>query len=310
MEDFFGSDFSKKVPNEFIQKFPGNVELWLKREDLLHPRISGNKFRKLKYNLSEARKKSLSKLLTFGGAHSNHIAAVAAAGKKFDFKTIGIIRGEELAENPQKWSPSLRYASESGMKLEFISREEYRVKDSVAYREKLKQGFGDFYLIPEGGTNEFAIRGCAEILTKTDSEFDYICTSVGTGGTMAGILHASEEHQQILGFSALKSDYLLDEIQKMTGKTNWELILNYHFGGYAKVSADLIDFINNFYRMYQIALDPVYTGKMLFGIFELATQQFFPENSRILAIHTGGIQGIEGMNEFLRKKNWPQIIGV
>lgn len=309
MEDFFENDFSKSVPTEFIRKFSGGVELWLKREDLLHPFISGNKFRKLKYNLIEARKNGFEKLLTFGGAHSNHIAAVAVAGKKFNFETIGIIRGEELAGNPESWSPCLRYASENGMKLEFISREEYRLKGSVSYREQLKQSFGDFYLIPEGGTNEQAVKGCSEILLEDDRNFDFICTSVGTGGTVAGLINSSAEDQQVLGFSALKDDYLKNEIAKLTSGSNWQLILNYHFGGYAKVSAELIDFINNFYRMYAIRLDPVYTGKMLFGIFDLAENGYFPANSRILAIHTGGIQGIEGMNKLLKKKNLPQIIG-
>ncbi len=310
MEDFFENDFSKSVPNEFIRKFTGGIELWLKREDLLHPFISGNKFRKLKYNLLEARESGFNKLLTFGGAHSNHIAAVAAAGKKFNFQTTGIIRGEELAENSANWSPSLKFAAENGMNLDFISRESYRQKDSEEFQKNLKLQFHDFYLIPEGGTNEFAIQGCSEILTDADKDFHFICSSVGTGGTIAGIINSSEINQEIIGFSALKNEYLQDEVKKLVLKSNWQLIFDYHFGGYAKVSKELIDFINNFYRMYEIRLDPVYTGKMLFGIFDLIEKGFFADGSRILAIHTGGLQGIEGMNKFLEKKKLPQIIGV
>lgn len=308
MQDFFERKSIESIPNEIITEFPGGIQLWIKREDLLHPEVSGNKFRKLKYNLLQAKDANESRILTYGGAFSNHIAATAAAGKIFGFETIGVIRGEELKDLKSKWSPTLKYAHSCGMKFHFISREEYRNKDSEENIEKLKSRFGEFFRLPEGGTNENAIRGCEEILTEKDARFDYICVSVGTGGTLAGLINSSISNQKLLGFPALKTDYLQDEIKKLTNKTNWELILNFHFGGYAKVNQYLIAFMNDFSKKYGIILDPVYTGKLVFGIFELIKQGYFPSESKILAIHTGGLQGIEGMNRFLEKKNMPQII--
>ena len=301
----------KKSPNELIWKFENsNSSLFLKREDLLHSQVSGNKFRKLKYNLEEAKNQKKQLLLTFGGAFSNHISAVAAAGKITGFKTIGIIRGEELGKNPENTlneNPTLGFAASQGMQLKFVSREEYREKDQSYYIEKLKSQFGDFYLLPEGGTNTLAIKGCEEILSEADKDFDFICCPVGTGGTISGIINSSEVSQKVLGFPALKGDFLKSEISGFSSKTNWELILDYHFGGYAKISSELITFINEFQQKTNIALDPVYTGKMIFGIFDMMERSAFPENSRILAIHTGGLQGIAGMNKALSKKNLPLI---
>lgn len=283
-----------------------NYNLFIKREDLLHPFVSGNKFRKLKYNIAEAQKLNKNTLLTFGGAYSNHIAATAAAGKELGIKTIGVIRGEELAKQTSK-NPTLQFAEDCGMKLHYISRASYRDKESPDFIEKLKEQFGDFYLVPEGGTNEFAIKGCEEILSETDKEFDYVCTAVGTGGTIAGMVKSSETHQQILGFSALKGAFQNQEVEKHTSKTNYKIIDDYCFGGYAKIDANLIRFINEFKEKTGIPLDPVYTGKMMFGIFDLIKNGYFKENSSILAIHTGGLQGITGMNQLLKKKNLPQI---
>ncbi|MCP9198611.1 pyridoxal-phosphate dependent enzyme [Gramella sp. GC03-9] len=295
------------IPNQFITELPGNIQLFMKREDLLHPDVSGNKFRKLKYNLKQASENGYQKLLSFGGAHSNHIAALGAAAKLFQFEVIGVIRGEELKDEPEKWSPTLEYAESCGMQLHFVSRQDYRLKDSEEFIETLKSKFGNFYLIPEGGTNELAIRGCEEILVEEDFKFDFICSSVGTGGTVSGLINSSAKHQKVLGFSALNSDHLRQEITGLTSKSNWELILNYHFGGYAKVNVELIEFINDFRKKYDLQLDPVYTGKLVFGIFDLVERSYFPEGSQILAIHTGGLQGIEGMNEILKKKQLPQI---
>ena len=308
MPERFNIDFEQTIPNTLVESFPNGIELWIKREDLLHPEVSGNKFRKLKYNLRAARESNYSRLLTFGGAYSNHITATAAAGKLFGFKTIGIIRGEELAAKPvNELNPSLQFAKECGMHLYYVSREEYRKKENPDFIEKLKSEFGEFYLLPEGGTNSLAIKGCSEILNNKDSEFDFICSAVGTGGTLAGLINSSKPHQKILGLSALNTEYLSGKISNRVSKNNWEIILNYHFGGYAKVNARLVEFINNFKEKYQIILDPVYTGKLLFGIFDLVEKNYFPENSKILAIHTGGLQGIKGMNENLKRKNLPEI---
>lgn len=307
MQDYLNDTSAATVPNQFIKSFSNGTELWIKREDLLHPEVSGNKFRKLKYNIMEAHKQHLNSLLTYGGAFSNHIAATAAAGKLFSFKTIGVIRGEELSNSRSNWSPTLKFAESCGMQFHFISREEYRKKDSEENKRMLEELFGDFYRLPEGGTNGLAIKGCEEILQEKDARFDYICASVGTGGTLAGIINSSKENQEILGFSALKDDYLQDEIQKLAKKPNWKLIKNYHFGGYAKITSELIEFMNNFNKKYKIILDPVYTGKLVFGIFDLINQGFFTEKSKILAVHTGGLQGIEGMNLMLKKKKLPLI---
>ncbi|WP_303319114.1 pyridoxal-phosphate dependent enzyme [Flavivirga abyssicola] len=278
------------------------VELFIKREDEIHPFVSGNKYRKLKYNLLEAKKKGFKTLLTFGGAFSNHIAAVASAGNLLGFKTIGVIRGEEL-ENKILDNETLSFAKQNGMQFKFVSREAYRNKTSEAFLAKLKDTFNDFYLIPEGGTNALAVKGCEEILTETDKAFDYICCAVGTGGTISGLINCSKLSQQVLGFPALKGDFLQQDISKFVTKTNWDLITDYHFGGYAKINDELVAFINTFKELNKIPLDPVYTGKMMFGVFDLINKGYFKKGSKILAIHTGGLQGIKGMNRVLKNKN-------
>jgi len=280
------------------------VSLYIKREDLIHPFVSGNKYRKLKYNLLQAKAENHYKILTYGGAFSNHIAAVAAAGKEYKFETVGIIRGEELSETQ---NPTLQFAKSCGMQLHFISREAYRHKDEISFIENLHQQFGSFYLIPEGGTNPLAVKGCAEILTPEDTQFDYICCAVGTGGTIAGLSNSASPHQKLLGFPALKGNFLTEEICKFAHNDNFELIADYHFGGYGKINEDLIRFINAFRKETGIALDPVYTGKMIFGIADLIQKGYFQKGSKILAVHTGGLQGIAGMNSLLKNKNRPLI---
>ena len=299
--------FNLNTTNQFIE-LPKEfgLELFLKREDGIHPFISGNKYRKLKYNLAEAKKQKQDALLSFGGAYSNHIAAVASAGKELGLKTIGIIRGEELITKISH-NQTLNFARDCGMIFKFISREAFRKKTESKFLNALKNEFGNFYLIPEGGTNELAVRGCEEILTKKDNAFDFICCAVGTGGTISGLINASSRHQKVIGFPALKSDFLQKDISKFVEKSNWELITDYHFGGYAKINNELVEFINKFKTNYDIPLDPIYTGKMMFGIFELVTKGYFPKGSKILAIHTGGLQGIDGMNHYLKQKLIPLI---
>ena len=281
--------------------------LALLREDQIHADISGNKFRKLKYNLLAAQKENQSTILTYGGAYSNHIAAVAAVGKELGLATIGVIRGEELA-NKIPDNPTLKFAKEAGMQLEFVSRNNYALKNEQHFIAHLRNQFGDFYLIPEGGTNSLAVKGCEEILNQDTSRYDYICVSVGTGGTLSGLVKASEAHQEIIGFSALKGTFQVLEVKKYSDRTNFKITDAYCFGGYAKIDLNLIRFINEFKATSGIQLDPVYTAKMMFGIFDLIKQGFFKENSRILAVHTGGLQGITGMNQRLKQQNLPQII--
>ena len=289
-----------ELPNKF------GIELYVKREDKIHRHISGNKYRKLKYNLKEAKSLGFGQLLTFGGAYSNHIAAVAAAGNELGFETLGVIRGEELEDKIES-NATLKFAQSQGMDFHFISRGAYRNKESKAFIKNLKSRFGNFYLIPEGGTNKLAVRGCEEILREDDKAFDYVCCAVGTGGTISGLINASDSEQKILGFPALKGDFLSNNITKFVTKDNWELITDYHFGGYAKIDPELVDFINKFRADFDIPLDPVYTGKLMFGVKDMIDKGCFPPKSRILVIHTGGLQGISGMNKRLKQKQLPQI---
>jgi 1-aminocyclopropane-1-carboxylate deaminase len=277
----------------FIEK---RVRLFVKREDLMHPYISGNKLRKLKYNLIAAKEAKLNTLLTFGGAYSNHIYATAAAGKLYGFETIGIIRGEKI----EPFNATLQFASDCDMKLKFLSRGKYREKETLEFIAELNSKFGDFYLLPEGGTNNLAIKGCCEILQPEEYDhYNYICCSCGTGGTITGILSACNYKANILGFSVLKGDFMENEVLKLYNdfndnlqqkKPNFTMLNDYHFGGYAKSNPDLEGFIDNFITEYKIPIEHVYTAKMFYGIFDLIKQDYFPENSKILAIHTGGLR--------------------
>lgn len=300
-----------EIPEILNQRVPipfeNGVELYVKREDKTHPKVSGNKYRKLKYNLQEAKKQGFSKIVTFGGAYSNHISATAAAGKIFNLKTIGVIRGDELVYKINE-NPTLTFAKQCGMEFHFVDRALYRLKHTPEFLANLQQKLGDFYCVPEGGTNELAVKGCQEILLPSDEMFDVITTAVGTGGTIAGLINSSFSHQQILGFPALAGTFLSAEIQKFTLKTNWKLISDYNKGGYAKIDTELIDFLNDFYQKTNIPLDPIYTGKMLFGVIDLIQKGYFKKNTKILAIHTGGLQGIYGINKQLEKQKKNKII--
>lgn len=279
---------AQSIPYQHIHV--DGFEITIKRLDLVHPQISGNKFFKLKYNLLAAQQQGYKKLLTFGGAYSNHIAATAYAAQCFGFESLGIIRGEELASKPL--NPTLSTAQQFGMQLQFVSRENYRLKQSSDYLAQLQQDYPDYYVIPEGGTNTLAIQGCQEILNAQDREnYDLICCAVGTGGTMTGLIEASSTHQQVLGFSALKGDFLTSEVQQLTHKSNWQITDQFCCGGYAKTTPELLQFIQAFEQNYQIPLEQVYTGKMLMGVFELIQQGQFSVQSRILVIHSGGLQG-------------------
>lgn len=298
---------ASKVENQLVfSDEETNIEVFIKREDMIHPFVSGNKFRKLKYNLIEAKKKGFKVLLTFGGAFSNHIAAVSAAGRLEGFETIGIIRGEELGDKIPE-NPTLSFAQQNGMQLEFVSRTQYREKKDEKFIKSLEEKFGQFYLIPEGGTNDLAVQGCMEILTDGDEKFNYIACAVGTGGTISGIIKSSSNFQKVLGFPALKGDFLQNEIRNFVTQSNWEIITGYEFGGYGKITSELIQFMNDFHRSTQILLDPIYTAKMVFGVRDLIKKGYFPHNSRVLLIHTGGIQGIDGVNKILEKNKLPKI---
>lgn len=275
------------------------LRVFVKREDLIHPKISGNKWRKLFYNIEYAKEEGRTTLVTFGGAYSNHIAATASAGKEFGFKSVGFIRGEEH----DSLNATLQYAKDCGMELRYVSRTAYRHKSTLEFQEEYLSDIGNYYLIPEGGTNMFAVKGCEEILSDIEIDFDVVCCACGTGGTISGIINSLKKHQHAIGFPALKgTSFLEDEIKLYVHNSQWELKLDYHFGGYAKVNSDLIGFINNFKKKHKIPLDPIYTGKMMFGLWDLIEKDYFRRGSTIVVIHTGGLQGIEGMNERLKNK--------
>lgn len=281
-----------------------SIRVFLKREDLIHEKISGNKWRKLAYNLRYAKRKGFENLVTFGGAYSNHISATAAAGKEFGFKTIGFIRGESHLP----LNPTLHYADSCGMELRYVDRAAYRKKMTKGFEAQYLGDIKNYYLIPEGGTNTLAVKGCEEILSDIEIDFDVVCCSCGTGGTLSGIINSLKPHQSALGFSSLKgAAFLNDQIRKYVINSQWSLNLDYHFGGYAKVDPCLIDFINQFKTKHNIALDPVYTGKMMFGLWDLIKRGCFRKGTSIVAIHTGGLQGIMGMNE-RNKEQGLQII--
>ncbi|MEQ8304294.1 MAG: pyridoxal-phosphate dependent enzyme [Cyclobacteriaceae bacterium] len=272
-----------------------DISLWMKREELNHAEISGNKWWKLKYNLQEAKAKGFHTILTFGGAYSNHLYATAAAAKEEGLKSIGVVRGEEQVDNS-----TLRFAESKGMTLHFVSREVYRTKASEAYIESLQKRFGPFYLIPEGGTNVHAIRGVEEWADSlaTEMKFNHLCLPVGTGGTIAGMINRLSD-KTIIGFSSLKGGgFLQGEVKKwlIHRSSNWHLETAYHFGGYGKVTKTLLDFMQQFETTYQIPLDPIYTAKMMYGLFDMIKQGRFERGSTILALHTGGLQGRAGFN--------------
>jgi len=277
----------QKIEAHFLDE--KKVELFILREDLIHPTISGNKWRKLKYNIVSAKEKGFETIVTFGGAFSNHIAATSAAGKAFGLKTIGIIRGDEVSNT------TLDLAIENGMELNFVSREDYKLKDARDYP--------NCYIIPEGGSNTLAVKGCSEIVNNIHIDYDVICCACGTGGTIAGII--SSTSKQVLGFPALKGgEFLREDIKCLLTEyneeqhcCNWDLITDYHFGGYAKLKQELIDFIKEFKSKNNILLDFVYTGKMLFGLYDMVKNTSQLDGKRIVVVHTGGIQGNKGFEE-------------
>ncbi|MFC0532238.1 1-aminocyclopropane-1-carboxylate deaminase/D-cysteine desulfhydrase [Phytohabitans kaempferiae] len=287
-------DFAAAVPSPLVELSDErlaarDVRVWLKRDDLIHPEMPGNKWRKLKYNLSTARAHGHDTLLTFGGAYSNHIGAVAAAGHYFGFSTIGVIRGEEHLP----LNPTLDHATGRGMRLVYLDRTTYREKRSPAVVEGLRAAFGDFYLLPEGGSNAFALRGCAELPAEIEIDYDLICCACGTGGTLAGIAAGLTGERRALGFAVLKGGgFLADEVRRLQADyrratRNWSVETEFHFGGFAKGGAELSAFIADFRERHGVALDRVYVGKMMYGLYTLIGRGAFPSASRIVAVVTG-----------------------
>ena len=294
----------QRIENEITTSH--KINLYVLRLDTIDFYAGGNKFFKLKYNLEESKKQGHKNLLTFGGAWSNHLAAVAAAVGSQQLEMIAVIRGEE----PKEYSDTLRYCKEKGAHLHFVSREDYRKKTEKEFIDELKNKFGDFYLLPEGGSNTLAVKGCAEILNFINIDFDFICCPVGSGGTFAGIFSGLKEKQQVLGFVALRGgEYLEETINNLVecplprggdvhlfGQRG-SLLYDYHFGGFAKTTPELLCFKKDFETQFDFELDYIYTSKMFYGIFELMKKNFFSEGSTIVVIHTGGLQGNQGFEK-------------
>ncbi len=268
---------------------PFDVQLDVKRLDLIHPLISGNKLYKLKYNIQTAQAQDYTQLLTFGGAYSNHIAATAAAAQLVGLQSIGIIRGHELAQQP--YNPTLARAAQQGMQLHFVTRETYRQRSQPAYLAALQQRFPQAFIIPEGGSNADGVRGCNDILTADDlNNYDVICCAVATGATFAGLINASHPWQKIYGVAVLQADFLPHAIAQWTQAQHWQLWSDAHHDGYAKSSASLLQFINDFHAQYDCPIEPIYTGKLFYKIWQLLQAHYFAAGTRILLIHSGGLQ--------------------
>ena len=281
------------------------IQLFIKRDELIHPVIQGNKWRKLKHNILQAEKKHQNTLLSFGGAYSNHLHALAAAGKQLNLKTIGIIRGEK----PKQLNPCLQDMLDCRMQLKFITRLEYKQKSSIEFINSLKREFGDFYLIPEGGNNSAGIKGCSELLDELEDDYDVICCEVGSGTMLSSLIQNNKKpNTKYLGFAVMKNLQLDKEIKESLinntnstapasiawASTEWEINHQYHFGGFAKTTPELDEFIKNFKNENNIQLEPVYSGKMLWGIIDLLRLDYFKPGTKILAIHGGGLQGLRG----------------
>lgn len=306
------------------------ISLSVLRMDQTDPIISGNKWFKLKHNFIAAKKQGFQTLLSFGGRYSNHIHALATAGKACGFNTIGIIRGEECLP----LNPTLSDAVAQGMRLYYVNRQIYRDKHSHAVVKQLqsmvtqdapfmskqkhensdpdKKPPDQFYLLPEGGTNDLAVKGAAEIAAFIPKQTDFVCLPLGTGGTAAGIItglaQAGQQQTRVLGFAAMKGGEFLEQAvrnllvrqKKLATLPRWQLVYDYHFGGFGKVSRPLAFFIQDFEQKHALELEPIYTAKMMYAIVKLINDNYFPKGSKIIAIHTGGLQGKRGMQEKLQ----------
>jgi 1-aminocyclopropane-1-carboxylate deaminase len=304
LEETFNASILTKIDDPLLAQY--QIELWIKRDDSLHPVISGNKWRKLKYIIDHALSLGVDTLVSMGGAYSNHLHALAFVGKVLGLKTIGLVRGEQ----PEILTPTLQDMRNWGMELKFVSRSDYRqlrqYKDWQAphhlpvahhpwqYLPGLKQRQ---YWVPEGGAQTLALKGVAELVDEIGIPYDTICMPCGTGTTLAGIIEAAPQHVSVLGFAAFKNAaYLRSEVDAVLSQSRngWQINLDYHFGGFAKTNAELSAFIEDFELKTTIPLDPVYTGKMMYAVYDLIQRRYFKPGERIIAVHTGGLQGRRG----------------
>lgn len=272
------------------------LRLIVKRDDLIHPLVSGNKWRKLRDNLTAARAQGQRRLLTFGGAYSNHLFATASAGRLWGFDTVGVVRGEPCLP----LNPVLSHAVSCGMRLHYLDRSTYRRKDAADVLASLRARFGDFLMIPEGGSNAAGVAGCREIAkeldVQLDGDYDAVVCACGTGTTLAGIASALAPDMLALGVSVLRGHSGLEaEVRRLMralaadAGAPWRIEHGYHHGGYAKSTPELLAFVRAFQDRHGMPIEPVYTGKMFFGLYQLIEAGTFPRGSTVVAVHTGGV---------------------
>jgi 1-aminocyclopropane-1-carboxylate deaminase len=293
----------QELKNDFLSKH--QVKLFLKRDDLIDREVSGNKWRKLKYNIEQAISKKNDTILTFGGAYSNHLVATASACYKAGIRSIGIVRGEELSKDSNE---TLKRCHEFGMELKFVSREEYGLKADALYLKDLHLENENCFIVPEGGANFYGMVGCQEILKEVDVYYDHVFVAQGTTTTSCGVLLSLPEHSTLNVVPVLKGFDVFTEMKQLLNYSLFdeeltEDLLNKvvvhsesHFGGYGKYNKELLTFIKHFYRDFKVKLDPIYTGKVIFQLFQLIEKGDF-QNQSILFIHTGGIQGTNSIEE-------------
>ncbi len=299
LEKIFKPSILTKIDDPLLVQH--SIELWIKRDDLLHPVISGNKWRKLKYILDHALSLGTDTLISMGGAYSNHLHALAYVGKMLGLKTIGLVRGEQ----PETLTPTLQDMKIWGMELRFVSRADYRLLRQYKNWHDLPDLTPGQYWLPEGGALGLALKGVAELVADIAIPYDTVCVPCGTGTTLAGIIDAVPDQASVLGFSALKNaNFLTAEVKAMLSQSrnNWQINLDYHFGGFAKTNAELSAFIEDFELQTTIPLEQVYTGKMMYALYDLIKKNRFKPGERIIAIHTGGLQGKRGFKEDERCK--------
>ncbi|KUJ64375.1 1-aminocyclopropane-1-carboxylate deaminase [Streptomyces albus subsp. albus] len=267
------------------------IRLLLKRDDLIHPDIPGNKWRKLAPNLRAAARAGRQTLLTFGGAYSNHLRATAAAGRLLGLATVGVIRGEELADRPL--NPSLARCAADGMRLHFVSRDTYRRKAEPAVLEALRARFGDCLVLPEGGSNAAAATGSAELGRELRGRCAVAAVACGTGGTLAGLAAGLGPEQRALGFPVLRGGFLGGEVERLQHaafggrRGDWLLEERFHFGGYARRSPELDAFAEDFEERHGLPVERIYVAKMLYGLTALAEEGAFAPGTAVAAVVTG-----------------------
>ena len=308
VSDIFECNVASPVTRVRTELFDSaGISLSVKREDLIHPEISGNKWRKLKYNLKNAYKENVEYVITFGGAFSNHIYATASACKAIGLKSVGIIRGEYDIHNP-----TTQFAKKCGMELRFVERNQYREKEHNPVIKSIIQAYGNHILIPEGGSNALAQKGLQDLSNEINElKHNIIMVSAGTGSTAIGIIQNLNPEKKLWIFSSLKSDYLKDIILKETPHDKQHqltFIDQYHFGGYGKTPKELITSINDFKKETTIPLDPIYNGKLVSGFCDLVHRGLIDNSQSYLWIHTGGLQGIAAYNYMAKKKKKPYLI--